>query len=185
MGHGLVLSFAGPEAQFGGCSQKLRGLSHETGGHWDASVSPKVGEWDACRGRLLCSHASLGRLFTFPGEGFRVSTSEANALDGVTHGRHRGPRLFCEPGRRVGRVDLAAAWRNSLPRAQLKQILPLWLISSKYSQMTLFPVAQFAVNDWLMSWFYLITAASLISVEAQFSSCFELGWCLSYCDLSR
>ena len=51
-----------------GCSQRLRGLIYETDGYWDASVSPKVGEWDACRAghhvptslRVDCSH-SLGK----------------------------------------------------------------------------------------------------------------------------
>lgn len=43
--------------------QRLRGLVDETGGHWDASVSLKVGERDICRDKSLCSYISLGKTF--------------------------------------------------------------------------------------------------------------------------
>lgn len=58
---GLALSFASPKVGFCGCSRRLRGLIRETGGHWDASVSPKVGERDTCRGKSLCSSIFLGK----------------------------------------------------------------------------------------------------------------------------
>lgn len=61
-------SSALPVQRLSGCSQRLRGLIYETDGYWDASVSPKVGEWDACKADRCvltslwvdCSH-SLGK----------------------------------------------------------------------------------------------------------------------------
>lgn len=47
--------------------------------------------------------------------------------------------------------------------------------------MTLFPVAHFTINGWLMTWSYLTSKDSLISAEAQVSSCFELGWSVFLC----
>lgn len=65
--------------QFCGCSQRLKGLSHETGGHWGASESPQAGEQDTCRGRSLCSYISRSRQFTFSRKGFLFSTDWAGA----------------------------------------------------------------------------------------------------------
>lgn len=65
-----------------GClRRRLQGLIYETGGPGMPSSAPlKVEEFHACRGQLLCSYISLGGPFTFPGGGFLVSTSEADAL---------------------------------------------------------------------------------------------------------